>query len=397
MIAIGGSAAGLVLLRDDDRTPAHRAGTATDRVQIVAVAKTDLANSRTIDGSLGYGVEQPVKAGSGGRVTWLPAPGTTVSRDGVLFRVDDRPVTLLYGNTPLFRRLDAPGLVGRDIKVVADNLTASGFDIGRQPSVGSTVRQPAPAGAPPTDAAGAPPTGRAATPQGAATTAGAEPAPQATSIKVRDGDGVLTPSVITAIKRWQQKVGLPQTGVLDPGNVVVMPAEIRITAVLARLGDDAATPLVSVASTTKVVTEAAEANAVGSVKVADKVTVSMPDNATTQGTVAAIGRPAEGAAAEAGNKGPGNPPKVTATINLDDPAAVQKYDAAPVRVEFNDEVRQGVLAVPVGALLALREGGYAVQTEGGDLLPVTTGLFAKGMVEISGPGIAEGTKVETTS
>ncbi|NUT91194.1 MAG: peptidoglycan-binding protein, partial [Saccharothrix sp.] len=43
-------------------------------------------------------------------------------------------------------------------------------------------------------------------------------------------------------------------------------------------------------------------------------------------------------------------------------------------------------------------GGYAVETaDDRRLLPVKTGLFAKGKVEITGDGVTEGLKVVTTS
>jgi hypothetical protein len=82
---------------------------------------------------------------------------------------------------------------------------------------------------------------------------------------------------------------------------------------------------------------------------------------------------------------------------LDDPNAVRSLDTAPVRVQFSTDTRRGVLAVPVGALLALSEGGYALQTDQNTLIRVTVGLFARGMVEVSGPGLGEGTRVVTTS
>jgi len=59
--------------------------------------------------------------------------------------------------------------------------------------------------------------------------------------------------------------------------------------------------------------------------------------------------------------------------------------------------RKGVLAVPVAALLALREGGYGVAIVDGDgrrVVKVETGMFADGLVEVTGDGLAEGTKVE---
>jgi hypothetical protein len=60
-----------------------------------------------------------------------------------------------------------------------------------------------------------------------------------------------------------------------------------------------------------------------------------------------------------------------------------------------------VLAVPVTALLALQGGGYGVDvvTTGGasHLVGVTTGLEADTLVQISGPGITAGTRVQVPS
>jgi len=70
--------------------------------------------------------------------------------------------------------------------------------------------------------------------------------------------------------------------------------------------------------------------------------------------------------------------------------------AASVQVRFTTVSRTKVLAVPVGALVALREGGYALQRPDGTLIPAVTGLFAGGMVQVSGADIAEGAVVVTT-
>ena len=60
-------------------------------------------------------------------------------------------------------------------------------------------------------------------------------------------------------------------------------------------------------------------------------------------------------------------------------------------------MHKDVLAVPVGALLALREGGYALQLPDGGLVAVQTGMFAEGLVEVSGAGLTEGLTVVTAS
>jgi hypothetical protein len=81
-------------------------------------------------------------------------------------------------------------------------------------------------------------------------------------------------------------------------------------------------------------------------------------------------------------------------VTLDNPAASGSLDQAPVKVGITSDSRKGVLTVPVNALLALAEGGYGVRLLDGRIVAVTPGLFARGMVEISGEGIAEGVEVE---
>ena len=83
-------------------------------------------------------------------------------------------------------------------------------------------------------------------------------------------------------------------------------------------------------------------------------------------------------------------------ISVDDPAAAEGVDSATVTAVFTVGKKQGVLAVPIGALLALSEGGYGVETEDSKIIPVTVGLFAKGQVEVTGEGLREGMKVVTT-
>jgi hypothetical protein len=71
-------------------------------------------------------------------------------------------------------------------------------------------------------------------------------------------------------------------------------------------------------------------------------------------------------------------------------------EVAAVDIEFVTDGRQDVLSVPVAALLARPEGGFALEiVANGDstLVQVTTGLFAAGRVEVAGDGIAEGMRV----
>ncbi|MFI6640017.1 peptidoglycan-binding protein [Streptomyces sp. NPDC050504] len=359
VLAAGGIGAGAVALTGRDAAP-PAAADAPAKASTAAVVRTDLSDTREVTGTLGFGTEKPLKGGRKGTVTWLPASGDTVRRGKTLYRVDDRPVPVFYGGTPLFRKLGKPGLTGGDVKVVADNLVALGYDIGPYRASGSRV-----------------------------STAGGE-------------QGKFTASLSAAVKRWQKRVGMAPTGTLDVGDVAVLPGEVRVGGVGAQLGDDATGQLMTVTTTAKAVTVPMDATEVGAVKRGGAVTVVLPDGTEVPGTVASVSRIATGGAGGADAGGPGQdggPAKVDVTVRLkrDGGAGAENLDAASVRVRFTTATRDGVLAVPVAALVALREGGYAVQVPGGALIAVKTGMFARGMVEVTGEGLRAGTRVVTAS
>jgi peptidoglycan hydrolase-like protein with peptidoglycan-binding domain len=251
--------------------------------------------------------------------------------------------------------------------MVAENLEALGYDIGRQPKPGSTVTQP-PAGGPSPSAA-----------------------PTPAHVEVRRGDGVVTAALIRSVRRWQGAAGLPATGIVGPGDVAVFPQRLRVSALAVRAGDRSDAKLMEVTGTAKVVTVSLGASDTRSLRRGDAVTVTLPDGARATARISAIGtelKPDDNGSEEA---------KLTVTIVLDRPAVAAKIDKAPVQAEIVGETREDVLTVPVGALLAVLEGGYAVQIAGGPTVPVKVGLFADGRVEISGSGIAAGVSVVTTS
>lgn len=384
------------------------------RVATAVVERANLSDARTLPGTLGHGRSRVVRGGKEGLVTWLPRIGAEITRGEQLFRVDDSPVPLLYGATPLYRVLRDEGTVGRDVKVLVDNLRALGYNFGTQPEVGSWVRV-RPAATPTPDGAGgaegeADPTvtasdeaaedgtasGKAdqeATPSAQpAATAAAAPTPPA--VQVRRGEGVLTAGLIAALKRWQSRTGAAVTGELGPGNAVVLSGAVRVGGLLAELGDTAGGDLLSVTSTIKQVTVPLEADAAGSIRRGNKVTVTLPDNTAVPGHVTALSSIVQSADK---NQNAGGEPRLTVSVGLDDAEPARDVDSAPVRVAFTSATRKGVLVVPLGALLSLSEGGYALQPPGGRLLPVKTGMFAKGRVEVSGPGISEGLRVVTAS
>ncbi len=353
VLVAGGGYLGFRLL---DRPAPAVASDGPDPAETVAIQRTDLSQARELSGDLGYGGKKTVKARATGTITWLPKPGTTINRGDVLLRVNDKPIVLFYGSTPLFRILGTPPPKtppvkppkppsGPDIKVVKQNLAALDF-------------------------LGTP------------------------------GSDRLTPATTTAIKHWQQSLDVDQTGVLDPTSIVVLPGALRVDSLNVALGDPAPADVLGVTSTEKLVTLPLDADDTAGVRAGLKVKLTLPNGKSTTGTVRAVSTnaappPSDGNPADGGKK-----PQVTASIALDQQSAANGIDSGPTTVTVPGAVRKGVLVVPVAALLALREGGYAVQVVNGtstSLVGVKTGMFADGNVEITGAGLQAGQKVVTTS
>ena len=95
---------------------------------------------------------------------------------------------------------------------------------------------------------------------------------------------------------------------------------------------------------------------------------------------------------------------IEVTLEVLNPEEIEAYDQAPVKVFVTTEISVGVLYVPVNALLALAEGGYALEVYEGEVetgtfngesgvdtnyIAVEIGVFTDGFVEVKG-NISEG-------
>ena len=95
---------------------------------------------------------------------------------------------------------------------------------------------------------------------------------------------------------------------------------------------------------------------------------------------------------------------IEVTLEVLNPEEIEAYDQAPVKVFVTTEISENVLYVPVNALLALAEGGYALEVYSGETevgtfegesgvdtsyVAVEIGVFTDGFVEVKG-NISEG-------
>jgi hypothetical protein len=79
------------------------------------------------EGTLDHGQPFTVTAGGGGTVTRLADQGETVERGDELYRLNEQPVTLLYGAVPMYRDL-GPGQSGADAEQLEVNLESLRYE-----------------------------------------------------------------------------------------------------------------------------------------------------------------------------------------------------------------------------------------------------------------------------
>lgn len=323
------SAGALIWLNRSDSAPASGG---SGPVATAVVERGTIAATQEWDGTLASGELTTVNAWAQGTVTRLPDQGEPLERGDELYRLDERPVVLLYGAVPMYREL-RPGDTGADADQLAANLTELGY--------GGFTR--------------------------------------------------------ADVRQWQAELGLAETGVVTPVDVVFVPEAGTVDSLRVGVGDRVSpgSPVIDLAGPEQVVNLQADVDDRKWFDTGAEVTVVLPSGAELPGTVGG----SELARVQTGG-GEGMPAEtetvVQVEVALSEPAPEDQVGAS-VGVVITTDEREDVLLVPVTALLALAEGGYGLEVVAGDgataIVPVTTGLFAGGMVEVESDEIAEGTVV----
>jgi hypothetical protein len=278
-----------------------------------------------------------------GTVTALPRPGSVVRRGGALYRLDGDPIVLMYGSTPAFRDFESGMGDGRDIRQLEQNLAGLGFDPGIV-------------------------------------------------------DETFTSTTASAVSDWKESVGLSGTGSLELGRVVFLPGPRRVGERKTSVGSvlAAGAEVLDTSSTKREVAIELDASLQSLARKGDRVEVTLPDTSTVRGRITEVGRVAREKEGSGSETDPNAEQElvIDVTVELRSTRGIGRLDEAPVAVGLAQESRKHVLAVPVHALVARRGGGYGVELATSHrIVPVQTGLFASGYVEISGSGVREGTRV----
>jgi hypothetical protein len=173
---------------------------------------------------------------------------------------------------------------------------------------------------------------------------------------------------------------------------VFLPGAVIVASLSGHLGEDARPggEVLTATPAAPVVTVSLDAAKRDLVSAGDTVDIELPSGKRIPGTIASVGT----VAANANGNGGGGSGSSQVSVAITPSGSTDGLDGSPVSVYVTRQKAENVLAVPVGALLALAEGGYGIETEADrKLVPVETGLFADGQVEVRGPGLRPGLKV----
>lgn len=302
----------------------------TVELQFAEVVTTDLLETSEYEGTMSRLDGNPVSTRREGTVTALPEEGATLEQGDVVAWIDNQPVMLLYGELPIWRAM-SDDVEGPDVLQLETALTALGFN---ESESSMTV------------------------------------------------DDTYTGSTESVVETWQESIGADEDGIVDLGDVIFVSGPVRVDALQVSVGDQ-------IASGTAIFTTSGDDLEIGfdlpsseqdNVSVGDAVEVTLPDLSTTTGSVTEISTVAT-------SPEDGGEASFEVVVVLDDPSVAAGIDEAPVTVEVITDRVDGVTALPVEALVALAEGGYAVEVADGAetrLVAVEPGFYADGLVEVTG-------------
>jgi peptidoglycan hydrolase-like protein with peptidoglycan-binding domain len=325
--------------------PADAAGETTPPAT-ATVQRTDLAETLTESGQLGYGDPLDLASGMTGTATWLPAVGTVIENGEPVYRLDADPVLRLDGKVPAWRDLGPDVTSGRDVLQLERALT----DLGYTDDLDLAV----------------------------------------------DGDWTWVTTL--AVERWQRDHGLDDDGELPLGRVVFTDGDVRVASVAVEEGTPVqpGTVVLQAGATQRTVTVSVDPTQQRLAPVHKAVELEFPDGTTARGRIREVEHLE---ASETTDE------SLAVTIDVVGPPAKRKdvgqqLDGTSVRVGFSHTLAKDVLAVPVTALVALVDGGYGVEKVADDgstaYVAVTTGSFSDTLVEVESPDLAEGDAVVVT-
>lgn len=306
------------------------------------VTRQDLVRNEEFDGVTGYGDASPLVLTLEGTVTKLPVAGDELAPGDLIAEINGQPVIAADGKVPLWRELSGSVDDGADVLQVEQMLADLGYAAEHDVTV----------------------------------------------------DEDWTSATTAAVKAFQEDHGQDDDGVIGLGELVFIDGTVRVADVGGVVGQQSGDAGIEVTSVTPVISVDLDADDAGLLEAGDTVTIELSDGSEVPGTVTNVGE------AETDEQGSTTIP---VEVSIDDPSiAAGLSTGTPVDVLVGVTEAEGVLTVPVEALLALADGGYALEVRdaaGTHLVGVDIGTFADGRVEVTGTGedVAEGAEVVVPS
>jgi hypothetical protein len=317
------------------------------RVQIM-----DLGTKVSLGGTLTYASVVPSTASMlSGVVTNLPKSGSVISRGQVLYELNNEPVVLMYGQIPEWRSLQLGSRPGADVSELEANLTAIGYNL-----------------------------------------------PQ---------DGAYSYSVARAVSKFFGSLGMDDpTGKVDLGRILYLSGPVRVQGIVANLGSSVSqgTQVLSLATTSRQVMVDIPSSVGAAVAIGQPARVNTGGVATAlAGVVVDVQSATDSASSSSQSRSSTVQNGQRAAINLSGPNEDLPPGDVPVQVEITTQVTKAALVVPVTAVIALSEGGYALNADDGKghyhLVSVTLGAYddVDALIQVNGPAVSPGLQVVSPS
>lgn len=289
-----------------------------------SVRRGDLVETKEQTGEVSFGEPWAAPIDTRGIVTSRHDKGEVINPGEPLIWINNKPVTLAAGQTPLYRTLELQGtkkskhMTGDDVRQLQEFLLSKEIDD----------------------------KGRL------------------------EADGIFGVSTKRAVKAWQKSQGLEETGAVDRTQLVFYPNAVRIDGE-PRIGADFTELQISEAS--QQVKASFDSKSRTFLPIGGTITLEAGDD-TIEGTITSV----ESKVGDDGSQ------KLEATIESSSPlpAGVERVNVVATRT-----VAENALIVPVRAVLALAGGGYGLEVNTGtglELRAVELGEVVDDLVEISG-------------
>ena len=332
-VVLAGAAGTTGILVADANEPRTTDGDETATPTLVSVEQRDLSREEELDGTTGHGAPRPLVLPAEGTLTALPDVGTVIDNGTVVAEVDGRPVIALLGPLPMWRDLGPSVDDGKDVLQLEFTLATLGYAEEHDLTV----------------------------------------------------DEDWTSATTDAVEAFQADHGQDDDGTIERGEIVWIDGGARIHSVGGALGQAAGEAQIELSDTAQTVDVDLDVELVELLPLGAAVQVELPTGERLDGTVTGIG------SVETAEDG-----SATTPIDVTVTGSSALPDGLPVTVVVTTVAAEGVLAVPVEAVLALAEGGYGLEVadDAGatHLVGIELGVFADGMVEVTGD-IAAGDQV----